>query len=102
LEDIVEEIFGEIEDEHDTQEYVEKRINDHELVLSGRLEIDYINEQFGLQLPTSDEYLTIAGLILHIYQGFPQTNDEIKSGNYLFKVLKVTHNKIELVRLIIQ
>lgn len=102
LEDIVEEIFGEIEDEHDTQEYVEKRINDHELILSGRLEIDYINEQFGLQLPTSDEYLTIAGLILHIYQGFPQTNDEIKSGNYLFKVLKLTHNKIELVRLIIQ
>ncbi|NCC99265.1 MAG: HlyC/CorC family transporter [Bacteroidia bacterium] len=102
LEDIVEEIFGEIEDEHDTQEYVEKRINEHELILSGRLEVDYINEQFGLELPTSDEYITIAGLILHIYQGFPKTNDEIKSGNYLFKVLKVTHNKIELVRLIIQ
>ncbi|HOU27068.1 MAG TPA: hemolysin family protein, partial [Paludibacteraceae bacterium] len=96
LEDIVEEIFGEIEDEHDTQDYVAKKISENEYVFSGRLEIDYVQEQFDIQLPVSDEYLTIAGLILHYYQGFPKINEEIIIGNYMCKVIKASANKIEL------
>ncbi len=100
LEDIVEEIFGEIEDEHDTPEYVEKKINDNEFVFSGRLEIDYLNETFDLSLPVSEEYLTLAGLVLHVYQGFPQVGEQIKLDGYLLKIIKATKNKIELIKLI--
>jgi CBS domain containing-hemolysin-like protein len=99
LEDIVEEIFGEIEDEHDTQDYVAKKISENEYVFSGRLEIDYLKEQFDIQLPISDDYLTIAGLILHHYQGFPKINEEIIIGNYTCKVIKSAANKIELIKL---
>ncbi len=99
LEDIVEEIFGEIEDEHDTQDYVAKKISENEYVFSGRLEIDYVQEQFDIQLPVSDEYLTIAGLILQYYQGFPKINEEIIIGNYMCKVIKASANKIELIKL---
>lgn len=100
LEDIVEEIFGEIEDEHDTPEYVEKKINDHEYIFSGRLEIDYLNEMFVLDLPVSEDYLTLAGLVLHIYQGFPQVGEQIKFDGYTLKIIKATKNKIELIKLI--
>lgn len=100
LEDIVEEIFGEIEDEHDTPEYVEKKINDNEYVFSGRLEIDYLNETFDLQLPVSEDYLTLAGLVLHVYQGIPQVNEQIKIEKYTLKIIKASKNKIELLKLI--
>ncbi|MBQ1176949.1 MAG: HlyC/CorC family transporter [Paludibacteraceae bacterium] len=100
LEDIVEEIFGEIEDEHDTPEYVEKKINDNEYVFSGRLEIDYLNETFDLQLPVSEDYLTLAGLVLHVYQGIPQINEQIKIEKYTLKIIKASKNKIELLKLI--
>lgn len=100
LEDIVEEIFGEIEDEHDTPEYVEKKINDHEFIFSGRLEIDYLNETFGLYLPVSEDYLTLAGMVLHVYQGFPPVGEVIKLDGYSFKIIKATKNKIELIKLI--
>jgi CBS domain containing-hemolysin-like protein len=100
LEDIVEEIFGEIEDEHDTPEYVEKKINDYEFVFSGRLEIDYLNETFALSLPVSEDYLTLAGLVLHVYQGFPQVGEQIKLDGYVLKIIKATKNKIELIKLI--
>ena len=100
LEDIVEEIIGEIEDEHDTQDYVEKRISDSEFVFSGRLEVDYVNEQYHLELPVGEDYMTIAGLILFYFQGFPKPGDEITVANYKFKILKASQNKIELVKLI--
>ena len=100
LEDIVEEIIGEIEDEHDTQDYVEKRISDHEYVFSGRLEVDYVNDQYNLELPVNEDYMTIAGLILFYCQGFPKPGDEAVVGNYKFKILKASQNKIELVKLI--
>lgn len=100
LEDIVEEIFGEIEDEHDTPEYVEKKINDNEFVFSGRLEIDYLNETFDLHLPVSEDYLTLAGLVLHVYQGFPMVNEQIKIEKYTLKIIKASKNKIELLKLI--
>lgn len=100
LEDIVEEIIGEIEDEHDTQEYVEKKISDKEYVFSGRLEIDYVNERYGLELPVREDYLTLAGLILFCFQGFPNPGDEVRVGDCKFKILKAAQNKIELVKLI--
>lgn len=72
LEDLVEEIFGEIEDEHDTTSYIAKSVGDNEYILSGRLEIEKANELFSLDLPENDDYQTIGGLILHQYQSFPK------------------------------
>lgn len=99
LEDLVEEIFGDIEDEHDNSSYIFKQINEHEYVLSARLEIEKVNETFGLELPESDEYLTVGGLILNQYQSFPKLHEVIQIGRYQFKIIKVTATKIELVRL---
>ena len=99
LEDIVEEIFGDIEDEHDNLKYVAKQTSDNEYVLSARLEIDKVNEMFDLELPESDDYMTIGGLILHVYQSFPKLNEIIPIGQYEFKIIKSTMTKIELVKL---
>ena len=99
LEDIVEEIFGDIEDEHDNLKYVAKQTSDNEYVLSARLEIDKVNEMFDLELPESDDYMTIGGLILHVYQSFPKLNEIIIIGQYEFKIIKSTMTKIELVKL---
>lgn len=99
LEDLVEEIFGDIEDEHDNTSYICKQINEDEYVLSGRLEIEKVNETFGLELPESDDYLTVGGLILHQYQSFPKLHEIVTVGRYQFKIVKVTATKIELVRL---
>ena len=78
LEDLVEEIFGEIEDEHDMKSHVAKKVSDNEYLLSGRMEIDTLNEMFGLDLPESDDYVTIAGFILHFYQKFPKLNETVQ------------------------
>ena len=99
LEDLVEQIFGEIEDEHDTTSYVAKEVGNNEYVLSGRLDIEKANEMFSLELPESDEYQTIGGLILHEYQSFPKAHEIITLGNFQFRILKVTATKIELVKL---
>ena len=99
LEDIVEEITGEIEDEHDSVNYVAKQTADGEYVLSARLEIGKVNEMFDLDLPESDEYMTLGGLILHEFQSFPKLNEIVKIGRYEFKILKNTMTKIELVKL---
>lgn len=99
LEDLVEEIFGEIEDEHDMKREVARKVSENEYILSGRMEIDAINEKFGLDLPESDDYVTIAGLILHYYQKFPKLNESIEYGKYTFKIVKATATKIELVRM---
>lgn len=99
LEDVMEEITGEIEDEHDNHEYVAKQIGDREYIISARLEIEKVNELFGLSLPESDEYMTLGGLILHEYQSFPKLNEIIQIGNFEFKIIKNTATKIELVRL---
>ena len=99
LEDLMEEITGEIEDEHDNSNHVAKRVGDNEYILSARLEIEKINEQFDLSLPESDEYMTLGGLILHEYQSFPKLNELVRIGDFEFKILKNTATKIELVRL---
>ena len=99
LEDIMEEITGEIEDEHDNTNHVAKQISENEYVLSARLEIEKINEMFELDLPESDEYMTLGGLILHEYQSFPKLNEVVTIHGYEFKIIKNTATKIELVRL---
>ncbi|MBQ9092675.1 MAG: HlyC/CorC family transporter [Prevotella sp.] len=98
LEDIVEEIFGEIEDEHDNSKYIAKQISENEYILSARLEIEKVNEMFQLDLPESDDYMTIGGLILHEYQNFPKLNEIVDIYPYSFKIVKSTMTKIELVR----
>jgi len=99
LEDIIEEIFGEIEDEHDTREYIAKQLNEKEYLLSGRMEVQQANEKFGLNIPESDEYETIAGFILHHHQHFPKLNEIIHIGDFNLRCIKVTNNRIELIRL---
>ena len=99
LEDIVEEIFGDIEDEHDSEKYIAKQVDSHEYVLSARLEIDKVNDLFGLGLPESDEYMTVGGFILHEYQSFPKLNEVVTIGHFEFRIIKSTMTKIELVRL---
>lgn len=99
LEDLVEEIIGEIEDEHDNQNLVAKSLGNNEYILSGRLEIERINEMFGLSIPESDEYQTLGGFILAHYQRFPQLNETINIGKYKIQTIKQRSTKIELVRL---
>jgi len=99
LEDLVEEIFGEIEDEHDSQQFTAKKLSDNTYVLSGRMEIDRVNEMFDLDIPESDDYITVAGYILNHYQNFPKLNETVVIENKEFKILKVTRTKIELVKL---
>ena len=99
LEDIVEELFGEIEDEHDVDDYIAKRNDDGSYLLSARLEIERVNELFGLHLPVSDEYQTLAGFILYRYKNFPKMHEVIKIDQFQLKIMKVESNKIELVTL---
>jgi CBS domain containing-hemolysin-like protein len=99
MEDLVEEIFGEIEDEHDSKSYTARQIAPGEYLLSGRLEIAQANELLDLDLPESDEYLTVGGLILHEFQNFPKLNEPVCFGRWEFKVTKKTATKIELVQL---
>ena len=99
LEDIVEEIFGDIEDEHDSTKYIATQVGDNEYMLSARLEIDKVNDLFDLDLPESDDYMTVGGYILHEYQSFPKLNEVITIGRYEFRLIKSTMTKIELVKL---
>ena len=99
LEDLVEEIFGDIEDEHDSNNYIARRTDDGEYLLSARLEIEKANEMLDLDLPENDDYMTVGGLILHEYQSFPKLNEIVKIGKLEFKIIKSTMTKIELVKL---
>lgn len=99
LEDLVEEIFGDIEDEHDTRQYVAKQVADDEYELSGRLEIGQLNELFDLDFPESDDYQTVAGYILFYHRAIPKAGETIVIHPYTFKILKKSVTKIELVRM---
>ena len=99
MEDLVEEIFGEIEDEYDVESKFVKQEGAHEFVLSGRVEIDHLNEIYGFDIPESDDYSTVAGFLLHHTRRFPKTYETVVIGKYTFKILKVTARKIEVVRL---
>lgn len=101
MEDLVEEIFGDIEDEYDVESKFVKREGNNEFVMSGRVEIDHLNDVYHLDIPESDEYSTIAGYLLYHMQRFPKTYETVVIGKYTFKILKVTARKIEVVRLIL-
>jgi len=98
LEDIIEEIFGEIEDEHDNIGYMAEQTGEKEYIFSGRLEVKTANTKFNLQIPESDEYETIAGFILNSHQHFPKLNEVIRIEGFTIKCVKVTNNRIELVK----
>ena len=98
-EDILEEIFGEIEDEHDTVDLIMKKVNDNEFVLSGRLELDELNENLDLEFPENENFETLAGFILANYESIPKVNTVITIDQYQFRILKATSTKIELVHL---
>jgi CBS domain containing-hemolysin-like protein len=98
-EDILEEIFGEIEDEHDTIDLIMKKVTEGEFVLSGRLELDELNENFDLEFPENENFETLAGFILANYESIPKINTVITIEHYQFKILKATNTKIELVHL---
>lgn len=99
VEDIVEELFGEIEDEHDTTDLLEEQVDDTHYTFSARLEVDYINEIYKLELPDSEEYETIGGLIVNETGEIPEQGQEIQVENFLFKILEVSNTKIDLVSL---
>lgn len=102
LEDLVEELLGDIEDEHDNKNTIAKKINENEYILSGRLEIEEINEKFNLNLPESDEYQTLGGLIINKFQRIPKPHENILIDRFQFNIIKATSTKIELVKLKIQ
>jgi len=99
IEDIVEELFGEIDDEFDNNELLENKISDNDYEFSARIEVDYINEKYKLELPVSEEYETLGGLIVNSAEEIPKINEEIKVGNFSFKILDVTNTRINLVSL---
>jgi putative hemolysin len=99
IEDVMEEIFGDIEDEHDTEVLEETKISDKEYILAGRLDIEYLNETYRLDLPVSDDYDTLAGLIITHSGNIPEKNEEITIDNFVFNVLEVSETRIEKVRL---
>lgn len=98
LEDILEEIFGEIEDEHDTPEMVEKQTGENEWVFSSRLEVEYLNEKYGVGIPESDEYDTLAGFIIYHENGIPAAGKTVIIGNKQIRILKSSSSRLELVK----
>ena len=102
LEDIIEEIFGEIEDEYDNEELIEKKINENEYLFSARLEIDYLNEKYELELPESDNYETLGGLIIDLHESIPQVNDEIIHEQFRFIITQASESRIDQVKLIVE
>ena len=99
VEDIVEELFGEIEDEHDTTDLIEEVLEGNSFKFSARLEVDYLNETYKLELPKSDEYETLGGFIVNQKGEIPEKDSEIQLGNFSFKILEVSNTKIDLVAL---
>ncbi|NOY38121.1 MAG: HlyC/CorC family transporter [Chlorobi bacterium] len=100
IEDILEEIFGEIEDEHDSSMLLEKQLGENQYLFSGRLEIDYLNNKYQLDIPEEDEYETLAGYILYRYESLPKPNQILKLDTFEIRIVKMTETRIDLVRLI--
>ncbi len=102
MEDIIEEIFGEIEDEYDKDDEPEEQLSENEFIFSARAEIDYLNEKYNLNIPVSDEYETLAGFIIRYHESIPEAGDEIEIPPYSFKILKASGNRLELVQMKIE
>jgi CBS domain containing-hemolysin-like protein len=99
IEDIIEELFGEIEDEHDSQIFLEKKVNENSYVFSARLEVNYINNKYKLKIPESDQYETVGGFIVHNREDIPAVGEILSFTDYTFKIKEVTNTKIETVEL---
>ena len=99
VEDVIEELVGEIEDEHDSFELIEEKINNHTYIFSARIEVDYINETYKFQLPESENYETLGGFIVNHTEEIPVKNEEIKIDQFHFTIKEVSNTKIELVEL---
>src|ERR1051325_830611 len=95
IEDVVEEIFGEIEDEHDKEELVEKRISANEFIFSARIEIDHINKKYNLNLPIAEGYETLGGLVLHNYGSIPKPDEVIRIDRFVFRIISVSNTRID-------
>ena len=98
IEDIMEEIFGEIEDEHDRLNLKEEQLSPNEFIFSGRLEVDYLNEKYDLELPEDEEYETLAGLILYYNEDIPEEGEQIEIENAVYEILSVKSARIEEVK----
>ena len=99
MEDVMEEIFGEIEDEHDKEDLIEKQISETEFMFSARLETDYINDKYNLELPILDNFETIGGLIMHYHESIPKVNEVIKVEQFVFTIVAATRTRIDQVNL---
>jgi len=99
VEDIVEELFGEIEDEHDSQEFTEEQLSENSFHFSARLEVDYLNESYDLNIPKEEAYETLGGFIINATENIPEQNEIVAIGNFEFEILKVSASKIEEIRL---
>ena len=99
MEDLLEEIFGEIKDEYDVEEFVEKQLNEQEFIFSGRLELDYLNEKYRLMFKEDSESETLSGYIVEHHEKIPSNAEEIIVGNYAFEMLKVSETRIEIIKL---
>ena len=99
IEDIIEEIFGEIEDEHDTVDFEEKQLSENEFIFSGRIEIDYLNDKYNLGIPKTDDYETLAGFIIYHHESIPKINEKLTIGPFIFEIIKISKTRIELVNL---
>ena len=97
IEDIIEEIIGEIDDEHDLSDLVEKQLSENEYILSGRLEVDYLNDKYKLGIPESDEYDTLAGYVLSVHQSIPNLHEVITLSNFRIKIAKMDGTRIDLI-----
>ncbi len=99
IEDIVEELFGEIEDEHDSTDLIEERLSDNKFKFSARLEVDYLNETYKLDLPENEHYETLGGLIVDSTEGIPDRDEKVQIEKFLFKIIEVSNTKIDVVEL---
>jgi CBS domain containing-hemolysin-like protein len=99
IEDVIEEIFGEIEDEHDEEQLTEKVISENEYIFSGRIEIKYLNEKYELNIPESEVYTTLAGYIINLNQRIPEVDEQIESPEFIINITKASGSKIDEVHL---
>jgi CBS domain containing-hemolysin-like protein len=101
IEDVIEEIFGDIEDEHDTEDLLAEKISEREFRFSGRTDIDFLNSEYGLKLPESEEYETLGGLIIHELESIPEAGTQVELSKQTLFIEQVSDRRIEIVRIVI-
>jgi putative hemolysin len=102
MEDVIEELFGEIDDEHDNEQLLEKKLNEKEYLFAARLEINYLNEKYGFDLPGSKEYTSLGGLVVHLSEGIPRPRQKLFIAHFRLEAVEVNGNRLETVKLILK